>query len=302
MQRDAPAVTCYTADVSICSMICRLAAVEHKVPNCIQRNVDIECAMENYEAWFVTIQPKMTVPCMQYGDDVIGDSKDIMYFLSERHPDAGLYPADQKANIDTFVNLFYSKFGVIARFTFGNWVRKSDKIREFIGRGKKDKSVEKLKTLIEETPLLKGIALGNVIGRLRLRSKLLLMLKLKQHIDFVGFMMKADLEAMDAGMQVVLDVVEASLEKSPFVCGTTYTLADITATAFLARVHIVKGESMFGVKTISYWSRMKARPSFQDAYVIWKWDQTLMSKQVEAFANGIDPETVKWPGPPIVSE
>ena len=96
MQRDAPAVTCYTADVSICSMICRLAAVEHKVPNCIQRNVDIECAMENYEAWFVTIQPKMTVPCMQYGDDVIGDSKDIMYFLSERHPDAGLYPAERQ--------------------------------------------------------------------------------------------------------------------------------------------------------------------------------------------------------------
>ena len=229
MQSDAPAVTCYTADVSICSMICRLAAVEHRVPNCIQRNVDIECAMENYEAWFVTIQPKMTVPCMQYGDHIIGDSKDIMYFLSERHPDAGLYPADQRATIDTFLNLFYSKFGVIARFTFGNWVRESDKIREFIGRGKTEKSVEKLKTLIEENPALKDI------GKRKLQSK--------EQFDFVGFMMSANLEAMDAGMKVVLDVVEASLEKSPLTFTFTFTfIFTLTLTLTLTLILILTGE------------------------------------------------------------
>ena len=43
---ELPVVTCYTADISICSMICRLAAVEHKVPRLVHRNVDIECAME----------------------------------------------------------------------------------------------------------------------------------------------------------------------------------------------------------------------------------------------------------------
>ena len=110
----APAVTCYTADISICSMICRVAAEEHGVPNVTHKNVDIECAMENYAAAFVAIQPKMTVPCMTYGDDVIGDSKDIMYYLSERHPDAKLYPAEQKEAIDAFVEMFYSRFFQIA--------------------------------------------------------------------------------------------------------------------------------------------------------------------------------------------
>ena len=70
------------------------------------------------------MQPTMTVPCMQYGGETIGDSKDIMYFLSEKHPDAGLYPADQKEAVDTFLTLFYSKFGFIAQFTFGSWIHK----------------------------------------------------------------------------------------------------------------------------------------------------------------------------------
>merc|ERR1712166_1364406 len=95
-------VTCFTADVSICSMICRLAAVEHNVPNLTHRNIDIECAMENYQPWFVRMQPAMTVPCMKYSEDVIGDSKDIMYYLSEHHPEAGLYPADQKQRSTRF--------------------------------------------------------------------------------------------------------------------------------------------------------------------------------------------------------
>ena len=58
----APAVTCYTADISICSMICRVAVEEHGVPNVTHTNVDIECSMENYEPAFIAIQPKMTVP------------------------------------------------------------------------------------------------------------------------------------------------------------------------------------------------------------------------------------------------
>jgi hypothetical protein len=87
-----------TADVSICSQICRLAIHEHGLA-CEHVNVDIECRMQNYEPWFIRIQPKMTVPAMTYGETVIGDSKDILYFLAERHP--GLYPAGpERASID----------------------------------------------------------------------------------------------------------------------------------------------------------------------------------------------------------
>ena len=109
--------------------------------------------MENYEPEFVKMQPKMTVPCMQYGEEVIGDSRDIMYFLSERHSDAGLYPPDQKDAIDAYLNLFYGKFGFIAQFTFGHWINKSEDIKKFIGRGKNEKSIEKLKKPVRKSSL-----------------------------------------------------------------------------------------------------------------------------------------------------
>ena len=233
------------------------------------------------------IQPKMTVPCMAYGADIIGDSKDIMYFLAKKHPDAGLYPAERKEAIDSFINLFYTRFGMIARFTFGHWVRKSEPIRNFIARGKTEKSIEKLKQLIRENPDLKEL------GQAKLMSK--------TRFNFVEFMMQTNLVAIDASMQEILDVVETSLGKGTFVCGDTYTLADVTATAFLARIHIVKKETMFGARTKKYWNQViKTRPSFQKAYVCSNWDDTLMSKQIAAFAKGVDPSTVKWTGPPTV--
>jgi len=283
----APAVTCYTADTSICSMICRVAAEEHGVPNVVHTNIDIECAMENYEPSFIAIQPKMTVPCMKYGDDVIGDSKDIMYYLSEKHPDAALYPAEQKEAIDTFIDMFYSRFGQIARFTFGNWIRKSDKIKEFIGRGKNEKSAEKLEKAIAEHP--------------EWAEQLAKKLESKKKFDFCAFMLSANLEEMDASMKEVLDAMEAALEKTAYVAGDSYTLADVVATAFLARVHVVKDETMFGPRTAACWNdKYKTRPSFQKAYCLWKWDQSLMFKQIEVFADGGDPESVKWTGPPSV--
>ena len=283
----APAVTCYTADTSICSMIARVAVEEHGVPNVTHTNIDIECLMENYEPEFIAIQPKMTVPCMKYGDDIIGDSRDIMYYLSKKHPDAKLYPAEQKEAIDTFVEMFYSRFGQIARFTFGNWIRKSDKIKEFIGRGKNEKSAEKLEKAIAEHPELTPL----------LARKL----ESKKRFNFVEFMMMADLTEMDASMMEVLDAIEAALEQTAFVAGNTYTLADVVATAFLARIHIVKEETMFGPKTAACWNeKYKTRPSFQKAYVLWKWEHALVDKQIKVFAKGGDPESVKWTGPPSV--
>ena len=65
--------------------------------------------MENYDPWFIRVQPAMTVPAMKYtaadGEEtIVGDSKDILYFLAERHP--GLYPEGQRAAIDEYINGF----------------------------------------------------------------------------------------------------------------------------------------------------------------------------------------------------
>ncbi|MEL7037007.1 MAG: glutathione S-transferase N-terminal domain-containing protein [Cyanobacteria bacterium J06592_8] len=116
----SPKVTSYAADISICSQICRLAVHEHGLDNVENVNIDIEYAMDNYEPWFVRMQPTMTVPVLKYDEQIIGDSKDIMLFLAEKHPEQGLYPTNQKSGIDQYINDFYAKFNFIGVFTFGN--------------------------------------------------------------------------------------------------------------------------------------------------------------------------------------
>ena len=79
-----PQVVTYTADLSICSQICRLAVQEHNLTNAEDVAVDIEYAMDNYEPGFARLQPTMTVPVMCYDDQVVGDSKDDLANLTAR--------------------------------------------------------------------------------------------------------------------------------------------------------------------------------------------------------------------------
>ena len=116
--------------------------------------------------------------------------------------------------------MFYSRLGKIAPFTFGHLLRKSQKIKEFIDRGKNQKSAEKLEKTIAEHPELTDLLMPK--------------LQSKKRFDFVEFMLRANLAEMDASMQEVLDTMEAALEKTAYVAGDTYTLAGVVATAFLA--------------------------------------------------------------------
>ena len=148
-----PQVVTYTADLSICSQICRLAVQEHNLTNAEDVAVDIEYAMDNYEPWFARLQPTMTVPVMCYGDRVIGDSKDILYFLAERHADRGLYPKAARAEIDKFIEAFYARFMFIGIYTFGHLLQRSDGLKRFILHAKTDVTLAKLRTLVGDPEL-----------------------------------------------------------------------------------------------------------------------------------------------------
>jgi glutathione S-transferase len=268
-----PKITAYTADISVCSQICRLAIVEHGLP-CEHVNIDIEGEMVNYEPWFVRIQPKMTVPAMKYDDMVFGDSKDILYFLAEKHSERQLYPAPKQAAIDSYINSFYSNFGTIAAFTFAHWVRKSEQVRAFIARGKNEKSIMKLKKLAED-PEFTELAQGKLAK--------------KMSWDMVKWAEMQDVDALDARMGIMLRQMETDLaDGRSFLLGEQYTLADVVSTAYCARIHFNKGEVLFGPNVTAYWHRMKERLSFKEAYICAEWGDSLMSKQVAEFAAAAD--------------
>ena len=269
-----PQVVTYTADLSICSQICRLAVQEHNLTNAEDVAVDIEYAMDNYEPWFARLQPTMTVPVMCYGDRVVGDSKDILYFLAERHADRGLYPKAARAEIDKFVEGFYARFMFIGIYTFGHLLQRSDGLKRFILHAKTDVTLAKLRTLVGDPEL------GDVA-----RKKLAQM----EHRDFSqlsdpGLLDKANTEV--AGLVQMLE--DRLLEGRSWVCGEAYTLADIVATALLARVHFIQQEALFTATVRAYWQRLQARPSFTAANVCATWESTEMSRQFETFVPPAD--------------
>ena len=269
-----PQIVTYTADLSICSQICRLAVQEHNLANAEDVAVDIEYAMDNYEPWFARLQPTMTVPVMCYGDRVIGDSKDILYFLAERHADRGLYPKAARAEIDKFIEAFYARFMFIGIYTFGHLLQRSDGLNRFILHAKTDVTLAKLRTLVGDPEL------GDVA-----RKKLAQM----EHRDFSqlsdpGLLDKANTEV--AGLVQMLE--DRLLEGRSWVCGEAYTLADIVATALLARVHFIQQEALFTPTVRAYWQRLQARPSFTAANVCATWESTEMSRQFETFVPPAD--------------
>ncbi len=269
-----PHVLTYTADLSICSQICRIAVHEHNLADAEDVAVDIEYAMDNYEPWFARLQPTMTVPVMCYDDQVIGDSKDILYFLAERHADRGLYPPAARAEIDEFIEAFYARFMFIGIFTFGHLLQRSEGLKRFILHAKTDVTLAKLRTLTEDPEL------GDVA-----RQKLAQM----EHRDFSQLSDPGLLGKADAEVIRLVQMLEDRLQDGrSWVSGEAYTLADIVATALLARTHFIQQEALFTPAVNAYWQRLQACPSFAAANVCATWESTEMSRQFEAFVPPAD--------------
>ncbi|MEM9190427.1 MAG: glutathione S-transferase family protein [Myxococcota bacterium] len=270
MSSNPPDVTTYTADVSICSQICRLAVQEHGL-QAKDVNVDIEYAMDNYEPWFVRMQPTMTVPVLSYDQTIVGDSRDIMHFLAEKHAERALYRSEERTAIDRYIDGFYDRFGSIGAFTFGNLATRGEGMRQFIKRGKGDVAQAKLETLAQD-PEFKEVA----------EAKLA---KLKR-IDFLAWAESQDLGSLDDTMsELIVQMEDALRDGRPFLMGDRYSLADVVGTAYCARLHFVKGPVLFTAGVNAYYERMKTRPSFAAANVCSHWDDALMSTQYAEFVE-----------------
>jgi len=246
----APQISAYTNYGSISSQICRVALDEHGL-KFHHVHVDIHREMENHDLWFARLQPKMIVPCMKYNNILIGDSQDICYFLAEKHPEFGLYPADKKDGIDKYIHAFYDRYGSVAAFTYGHMLKKNPGMKATLKSGKESMAIEKLKKLVQE-PDLKEVVEAKLAQ------------KTSGHWGIAARAESIDLVAVDAKMKELLDDMEASLgDGRPFLMGHTYTLADVVGMAFCGRILMVTGDGMIGPKVASWWERMKQRPSFE---------------------------------------
>ena len=213
-----------------------------------------------------------SVPVMKYDDDYIGDSREILYFLADKHPEVELYPERSRSEIDQFIGDFYDNFLFIGIFTFGNLQAKGEMMKRFINIGKTEVTLRKLRALVDDPQL-------GEFARVKLQQV--------EKRDFSRLTDPGLLAKVNDKIMVLLENVDQKLiDGRRFIMGSSYTLADVVATALLARVHFISQDVMFTPGVSAYWKRLQARPSFKAANVCTTWESTLMSKQYEEFLQG----------------
>ena len=169
------------------------------------------------------------------------------------------------------MDLFYGKFAYIGGFTFLNLMSWGLSYKLFILKNKVIVANRRMAELEKRSPELKELV----------AKKRVAMGALKKTAS------STPLPELDAHMQEILNKMEVDLANSLFIAAGTYTLADVMATCFLSRIHMIKGTSMSAPNTLDYFKRMQARPSFKDANCIMNFEDTDMHTAYTVFYRNL---------------
>lgn len=242
------ALYCYPG--SLYSSIARFALAEKRVPY-EERIVDIGPAMKNYEAQYMRINPRGVVPTLVHGDERVTDATRIIAYVDEALDGPALTPSDEAA---------------AARMR--EWIERADRIpcRE-LSYGNLPRPIRPLVRYVVMPRRLK------LLRRHRARNPELAERYDERLRDVEQWSATIlDPEAMAKLWVVVrgtLDELDAVLERSRFIAGPTFSLADVVWTPILARLRMLGLDEGFeGRRALAaYYARMRARPGFREAEI-----------------------------------
>ncbi len=245
-------VTLYHIWPSLCSQHVRLALAEKGIAY-QGKIVNIGPAMENYEPWYVRMNPAAVVPTLEHGEHIVTDSARIVRYVDEAFDGPLLTPAEPEAKqlmerlIDRmdqvpFRTLTYAQPSPL----------RTKLLHAMVGVRER-----KLRRLAAKHPDLRQAYEAKIEDVKRWREDLI---------------EPAAIEPARVELSGVLDEAEALLaDGRPFLVGDAYSLADVLWTVGLARLHIVgshKGLDQAKYPRLTgYYQRMRARPSFESASV-----------------------------------
>jgi tetrachloro-p-hydroquinone reductive dehalogenase len=242
----------YHYPMSLCSMKVRLCLAELGLAY-EPRPIDIGFGLENFEPWYVRLNPAGVVPTLCDGPRIVTNSARILRYLAVRSG-AGL-PSDgeQRASVE-------------------RWLDVADSIplhaisysRAGIPRG--DELLEK--RLVRIAELRAGNRdLEEVYSALYTRVSAL-------RDSALSF--KASGSAV-AEIEARLDELEEGLSRTPFVGSPVYSIADVIWTVTLARIDMLGlHEQLAARKRVSaYYIKASERPSFAAASIKRGWSGTI---------------------------
>jgi glutathione S-transferase len=234
-------IVLYDFKGSICSQMARLALAEKGVAY-RRHSVDIMETNEQFEPWYIALNPKAVVPTLKIGDEVVTDTKRIVRRVDRMEgPDLSGDDTSQGWLDD----IMAPHYGVLL---YRNRVDDAGQAPQITARGRF------LADLSEARPDLREMLEARLAGNARFQALLRNPDEIAAHVE---------------ATRALVGRMTAAVSGAEFIAGPRYSVADCFATAALARFTIHGfAEWWAGTPLEAYYARMKARESFTAAEVI----------------------------------
>lgn len=226
---------------SICSQMARLALVE-KGLTFSRRQIDIMETNEQFEPWYIAINPKAVVPTLQVDGEITTDTLRIVNRVDMFDgPDL----AGDNSTQQWLIDIMALHYGVLL---YRNRLDQNGVAPQIVVRG------EFLASLAVTRPDLDDLLSARRRGNANFQALL------------------KDPDGINEHLQRTRDLVEKmilAVNDQPYLAGQAYSLADCFATAALARFTIHGFSSWWENGPLEdYYARMKSRESFEVAEVV----------------------------------
>lgn len=193
----------------------------------------------------------MSVPTMVDNDNIINDSHEILFYVNKNFKvEDNLFPEDSQAAIKKSLDTHYA-FS-IEGLTMGTALTKSPIAKIALSRGL-TRGSNRCRQLMKRYPEFRSVCEA----------------KLSQENERRRLILSRDnnYELLQQQAINICNMLERDLAKHDFVVGNKYSLADVVWTVFLARLTMIKFDSLINEREHLkvYWERMQQRKSFKEA-------------------------------------
>jgi glutathione S-transferase len=234
-------LTLYDHRSSICSQMARLALVEKRL-SFQRRQIDIMDTNEQFEPWYVALNPRAVVPTLQIDDEVVTDTIQI---VNRAQAMSGPDLSGDETTQRWLKDIMALHYGVLL---YRNRLEADGTAPQIIARG------QFLEQLANDRTDLADTTKARLEGNRRFQALLQSPDEIERHLDATRSLVNRMITAVSS---------------QRYMAGESYSMADCFATAALARFTIhTLGDWWAGTPLEDYYVRMKARPSFVVADVV----------------------------------
>lgn len=207
-----------------------------------RRQIDIMESNEQFEPWYVALNPRAVVPTLRIGDEIVTDTVRIVNRV-QQFPGPDL--SGDSTTGEWLRDIMALHYGVLL---YRKRLEADGTAPQIVARG------QFLARMLTERPELEALIKVRLENNRRFQALLKDPEGIQRHVE----------EAF-----ALIERMTSAVKNQPFLTGKNYSLADCFATAALARFTIHGfNDRWTGTALADYYDRMKARPSFTAADVV----------------------------------